>query len=118
MNSFASVLTTSARMTLVCMVLALIQSNPRIASPSDSAGGRAALTIDDGKTLRKVPPFHGFEGVFDRELSDLMGRADRLLHFMSPTVVHVAGQGGPDVGRFSLALAGPQPLKCAGRWDP
>ncbi|HXM41652.1 MAG TPA: IPT/TIG domain-containing protein, partial [Bryobacteraceae bacterium] len=32
------------------------------------------LTIDDGRTLRRVPAFHGMKGVFDRELSDLMGR--------------------------------------------
>jgi uncharacterized protein (TIGR03437 family) len=69
------------------------------------------LTINDGKTLRKVPAFRGMLGVFDRELSDPRGRADRLLHFVSPTVVHVTGKGGPDVGPFSFALGGPEPFE-------
>jgi uncharacterized protein (TIGR03437 family) len=72
------------------------------------------LSINDGKILRKVPAFRGGQGVFDRELSDPRGRADRLLHFVSPTVVHVAGKGGPDVGPFSLALGGPQPFEMPG----
>jgi hypothetical protein len=76
------------------------------------------LSINDGKTVRKVPPFHGMEGVFDRELSDAMGRPDRLLSFMSPTVLHVAGKGGPDVGRFSLALGGPRPFEMRGEMGP
>jgi uncharacterized protein (TIGR03437 family) len=69
------------------------------------------ITINDGKTLRRVPAFRGGRGVFDRELSDPRGRADRLLHFVSPTVVHVAGKGGPDVGPFSFALGGPEPFE-------
>jgi uncharacterized protein (TIGR03437 family) len=73
------------------------------------AGGE--ITINDGKTLRRVPAFRGGQGVFDRELSDSRGRADRLLHFVSPTVVHVAGKGGSDVGRFSFALGGPEPFE-------
>jgi uncharacterized protein (TIGR03437 family) len=76
------------------------------------------LTIDDGKTVRRVPAFHGLPGVFDRQLSDVMGRADRLFHFVSPAVVHVAGKGGSDVGRFSLALQGPQRFEMRGEMGP
>ena len=69
------------------------------------------LSINDDKTLRKVPAFRGMLGVFDRELSDSRGGADRLLHFVAPTVLHVAGKGGPDVGPFRFALGGPQPFE-------
>ena len=76
------------------------------------------LTIDDGKTLRRVPAYRNLQGVYDRELSDLMGRADRLLHFISPSIVHLAGKGGTDVGRFSFALNGPQPFEMRGAMGP
>jgi uncharacterized protein (TIGR03437 family) len=69
------------------------------------------ISINDGRILRKVPAFRSGQGVFDRELSDPRGRADRLLQFVSPAVVHVAGKGGPDVGRFSFALGGPRPFE-------
>ena len=61
------------------------------------------LTVDDGKTVRKLPAFRGTQGVFDRELSDLIGQPDRLLHFLSPAVLHVVGRGGADVGRVGIA---------------
>jgi uncharacterized protein (TIGR03437 family) len=80
------------------------------------AGGE--ITINDGKTLRRVPAFRGSQGVFDRELSNPRGRADQLLHFASPTVVHVAGKGGPDVGPFSFPLGGPQPFDMPGGAGP
>jgi uncharacterized protein (TIGR03437 family) len=76
------------------------------------------ISIDDGRTVRKVPAFHGMEGVFDRELSDLAGRPDRLLHFVSPAVLHVTGKGGPDVGRFRFELGGPQPFEMRGEMGP
>jgi hypothetical protein len=76
------------------------------------------LTINDGKTVRKVPAFRSMLGVFDRELSDPRGRADRLLQFVSPTVVHVSGKGGPDVGPFNFALAGPRPFEMRAGMEP
>lgn len=76
------------------------------------------LSIDDGKTQRRVPASQGAKGVFDRELSDLMGRADRLFHFVSPAVLHVAGKGGSDVGRFRFALGGPQAFEMAAAMGP
>ncbi len=76
------------------------------------------LSINDGKTLRRVPAFRGGQGLFDRELSDSRGRADRLLHFVSPAIVHVTGKGGSDVGRFSFALGGPQPFEMRGGLGP
>ena len=76
------------------------------------------LSIDDGKTQRRVPAFQGAKGIFDRELSDLMGRADRLFHFGSPTVLHVAGKGGPDVGPFRFGIGGPEAFKMPGAIGP
>ena len=76
------------------------------------------LGIDDGKAIRKVPAFRGMPGVFDRELSDSFGAADRLLNFVSPTVLHVTGNGGADVGRFGFALGGPQPFAARGVLGP
>lgn len=67
------------------------------------------LSIDDGKTQRRIPAFPGAKGVFDRELSDLMGRADRLFNFVSPTVLHVAGRGGPTWAGSVSPLAGRKP---------
>jgi len=69
------------------------------------------LDVDDGKTVRKVPSYRGAQGVFERELSDLFGRPDRLLNLLSPTILHVSGKGGPDVGRFRFAIEGPQPFE-------
>jgi len=77
-----------------------------------------ALTIDDGKTVRKIPAFRGTPGVFDRELSDLIGQPDRLLQFLSPAVLHVVGKGGADVGRIGIALNGPAPFEMRGKMGP
>jgi hypothetical protein len=87
-----------------------------LASHNGSQALRAGdeLSIDDGTTVRKVPQLRGTTGVFDRELSDSLGRADRLFNFVDPAVVHVAGKGGADVGRFSFALGGPQPFEMRG----
>jgi hypothetical protein len=87
------------------------------------AGAKALLagdeiSIDDGKTLRKVPGVRGQPGLFDRELSDPFGRPDRLLNFGSPAVLHVTGKGGADVGRFGFALEGPQPFEMRGAMGP
>ena len=76
------------------------------------------LTIDDGRTVRKLPAFRGTQGVFDRELSDLIGQPDRLLHFLSPAVLHVVGKGGADVGRVGIALNGPMPFEMRGEMGP
>jgi hypothetical protein len=76
------------------------------------------LSIDDGRTVRMIPAFHGLPGLYDRQLSDWMGRGDRLLHFLSPAVLHVAGKGGPDVGPFSFALPGAGPFEMVGAWGP
>jgi len=76
------------------------------------------LTIDDGKTVRKLPAFRGTQGVFDRELSDLIGQPDRLLHFLSPAVLHIVGKGGADVGRVGIALNGPLPFEMRGEMGP
>jgi uncharacterized protein (TIGR03437 family) len=76
------------------------------------------LTVDDGKTVRKLPAFRGTQGVFDRELSDLIGQPDRLLHFLSPAVLHVVGRGGADVGRVGIALNGPAPFEMRGEMGP
>ena len=74
------------------------------------------FSIDDGKTMRKVPKVRA--GVFDRELSDPFGRADRLMSFVSPAVLHVTGKGSAEMGRFSFALEGPQPFEMRGVMEP
>jgi uncharacterized protein (TIGR03437 family) len=93
---------------------------PLMASRAGAKALRAGdgLNIDDGKTLRRVPAFRGMPGVFDRELSDAFGRADRLLNFVSPAVLHVVGRGGPDVGHFGFALSGPLPFQMRGALGP
>jgi hypothetical protein len=76
------------------------------------------LSIDDGRTVRKLPAFRGTPGVFDRELSDLVGQPDRVLHFLNPAVLHVVGKGGADVGRFGMALGGPTPFEMRSEMGP
>jgi len=76
------------------------------------------LTINDAKAVRKIPAFRGMKGVFDRQLSDSMGRPDRLLNILSPAVLHVAGRGGADIGRFSFAIGGPPPFEVRGEMGP
>jgi len=93
---------------------------PMLASHTGAKALRVGdeISIDDGRTVRKVPAFRGVQGVHRRELSDLMGRADRLFNFLSPVVVHVAGKGGADVGRFSFALPGTLPFDLRGTMEP
>jgi uncharacterized protein (TIGR03437 family) len=91
-----------------------------LASHTESKPLRAGneLNIDDGKTVRRIPAVRGMPGAFDRELSDSFGRADRLLNFASPTILHVTGKGGEDVGRFSFAIPGPQRFEISGVMGP
>ena len=91
-----------------------------LASVSGAAPLRAGneLTVDDGRNLREIPAFHGVPGLYDRPLSDWMGRGDRLLHFLSPAVLHVAGKGGPDVGPFRFTLPGARAFEMVGALGP
>ena len=93
---------------------------PLLASHSGSQALRGGenLTFHDGKTVRRVQPLRGLEGLYDRELSDFMGRADRLFEFLSPAAVRVASKGGSDVGPFSLTLRGVEPFEMRGQIGP
>jgi hypothetical protein len=76
------------------------------------------LTINDGKTVRKIPAVRGVAGSYDRQLSDLLGRPDTLLRLVSPAMLHVAGRGGADVGAFSVDLGGVEAFEIRGEAAP
>jgi hypothetical protein len=86
---------------------------PLLASHSGSQALQAGqeLTINDGKTVRKIPAVRGGAGSYNRQLSDLLGRPDTLLRFVSPAMLHVAGRGGADIGAFSVDLGGVEPFE-------